>query len=361
MSILLSRTRLGDVELKNRVVMAPMTRCRATTEHVPTELMAEYYAQRASAGLLITEGTAPDPNGCGYARIPGAWSLEQVEGWKKVTAAAHDKGAKLAMQLMHTGRVSHPLNMPQGARVLSPSATTAPGEMYTDQEGPQPYPQAEEMTAPQIEATIEGFVTAAKNAAKAGFDFVEVHGANGYLVEQFLAKNTNQRTDEWGGSFEKRARFALEVCRRIAAAIGAERVGIRLSPYGVFNGIEPWETVSEDYEWLAQQLGKLGIGYLHTVDHSSMGAPQLPEDLLPRLRTAFPKALILSGGYDQARAEADLEAKRGDLVAFARHLLANPDLVQRFEQGASLNQPNMDTFYTPGPVGYTDYPTLAAS
>ncbi|MCK6506779.1 alkene reductase [Myxococcota bacterium] len=349
---------LGPLTLPNRIVMAPMTRCRASADHVPTPLMAEYYAARADGGLLITEGTAPDGNGCGYARIPGLWSQEQVAAWKVVTDAVHARGGRIAVQLMHTGRVGHPLNLPAGARILGPSATRVAGEMYTDQQGPQPYPVAAEMTAAEIEQTIEGYVTACRNAMAAGFDMVELHGANGYLIDQFLAPVANQRTDAWGGDIQGRGRFALEVARRCADAIGADRVGIRLSPNGAFNSIVPWEGFEQDYAWLCGELGRLRLAFLHLVDHSSMGAPPVSSALKARLRDAFGGTLILSGGYDRARADQDLADGLGHLVAFGRPYLANPDLVARLREGVDLNPVDYGTFYTPGEKGYTDYPTL---
>jgi len=349
---------LGTLSLPNRVVMAPMTRSRATPDHTPTPLMAEYYAARADGGLLITEGIAPDPNGCGYPRIPGLWSQAQVAAWKVVTQAVHDAGGRMSAQLMHTGRVGHPLNLPEGAAVLAPSAVAAPGEMYTDQQGPQPHPEPRAMTADEIEATIQGFVTAGRNAIAAGFDLVEVHGANGYLVEQFLSPDTNQRQDGWGGGIQGRGRFAIEVCRRLAAAIGADHVGIRLSPLGAFNGVVPWEGAEADFTWLAKELGALKLAYLHLVDHSSMGAPVVPDTLKAAITQAFGGTIILSGGYDRQRADADLAAGKGDLVAFGRPFLANPDLVTRLQKGAPLNPPDFGTFYTPGAKGYTDYPTM---
>ena len=355
---LFSPFKLGALSLSNRIVMAPMTRCRASADHIPLPLMAEYYASRAEAGLLITEGTAPDANGCGYARIPGLWSPEQVDGWKGVTDAVHKAGGRIAVQLMHTGRASHPLNMPAGAELVSASATRLSGEMYTDQEGPQPYPAARELGPLEVESTIKGFVMAARNARTAGFDAVELHGANGYLIEQFLAPCSNQRTDVWGGNIQGRGRFALEIAKRTAEAIGGDRVGIRLSPFGVFNDIEPWDSLAHDYIWLARELGRAGIAFIHLVDHSSMGAPAVPDELKQAIRKAFDGPVILSGGYDGARAEADLAADKGELVAFARAFLANADLVKRLRVGADLNAPDFGTFYTPGPVGYTDYPVL---
>ena len=350
---------LGALELPNRIVMAPMTRCRATADHIPTPIMAEYYASRADGGLLITEGTAPDANGCGYARSPGLWSAAQVAGWKQVTDAVHAKGGRIAVQLMHTGRVGHPLNMTDGGRLLAPSATTVPGEMYTDAQGPQPYPEAVAMSEAEVEEAIAGFVTASKHAIEAGFDAVELHGANGYLIDQFLSPCTNLRADAWGGDITGRGRFALETARRCAEAIGADRVGIRLSPFGAFNGITPWDTIAADFTWLAGRLGELKLAYVHIVDHSSMGAPPVPAELKAALKDAFGGTIILSGGYDRARAEADLTEGKGELVAFGRPYLANADLVARLRANAELNAPDFGTFYTPGAQGYTDYPTVA--
>lgn len=356
-AMLFEPTSLAGLSLKNRVVMAPMTRSRAIG-NVPNALMAEYYAQRAGAGLIITEGTSPSKNGLGYARIPGAYSEEQVAGWRLVTEAVHARGAKIFLQLMHTGRVSSLLNMPEGAEVVGPSAKPAPGDMYTDAKGPQPHDAPRPMTEADIAQAIAEHVSAAKNAIAAGFNGVEVHGANGYLVEQFLNANVNDRTDGYGGSAEGRNRFALELTRAVAEAIGKEKVGVRLSPFGAFNGTGAFDGVHEQYVALATELGKLGVAYVHVVDHESMGAPHVPQETKTALRAAFGGAIILSGGYDAARAEADLKEGRGELVAFGRPALANPDLVERMKQGAALQAPRFDTFYTPGPEGYTDYPTL---
>ena len=336
-----------------------MTRSRAIG-NVPNDHMVEYYAQRAQdAGLLITEGTAPSPNGLGYPRIPGVYSPAQVAGWKKVTDAVHAKGGRIFLQLMHVGRIGHPLNLPQGAALVAPSAIAASGSMYTDQEGPQPHPTPRAMSAADVEAALEEFVSASKNAIEAGFDGVELHGANGYLIDQFLNPRSNQRDDAWGGSPAARNAFAIEAARRSAAAIGAKRVGIRLSPYGAFNDLAAFDGIDAQYEALAAELGKLGLAYVHIVDHAAMGAPAVPDTVKTAIRRAFGGAIILSGGYDAARAEADLAAGKGELVAFGRPYLANPDLLARFEEDAELNAPKHDLFYTPGAEGYTDYPSLA--
>jgi N-ethylmaleimide reductase len=358
MSLLFSPTKLGSLTLQNRLVMSPLTRNRAT-DNVPNDLMVEYYAQRASSvGLVITEGTSPSPNGLGYPRIPGLFSAAQVAGWKRVTEAVHAKGAKIFAQLMHTGRIGHPNNLPAGASVVAPSAVAAAGEIYTDAEGMRPHAAPKAMSEADIKTAIEEYVQASKNAIAAGFDGVELHGANGYLIEQFIRPNSNQRTDAYGGSIEKRARFGLEVAKAVVVAIGRDKVGIRLSPYGAFNDMPAYAEMEADYVYLAKELNAVGLLYVHIVDHSSMGAPKVPQSIKDAFRKEFKGALILSGNYDVARAESDLEAGKADLIAVGRPILANPDLVARWKAGASLNAPDPTTFYTPGPKGYTDYPIL---
>lgn len=345
---------LGKVQLKNRVVMAPMTRSRAAG-NVPNELMEKYYCLRAGAGLIITEGTSPSPNGLGYARIPGLFSNEQVQGWRRINDGVHAAGGKIFVQLMHTGRVSHPANMADGTRIVAPSALALAGNIWTDSNGMQPYPVPTEMNEGDIASTIAEYSHAAKLAIQAGFDGVELHAANGYLIDQFLNKATNQRTDRWGGSIENRIRFAVEVAKASAAAIGADRIGMRISPYGVFNGTAPDVEMDAMYLRLIEELNKLGLVYIHVVDHSSMGAPEVSPALKAKIRSTFKGRYILSGGYDAARANADLNTNQGDLVAFGRPFISNPDLVQKLQSGAALTVPDFDTFYTPGEKGYTDY------
>jgi N-ethylmaleimide reductase len=360
-TILFAPAQLGSLTLRNHLVMAPMTRNRATADtNAPTPLFIEYYRQRAGAGLIVTEGTSPAPNGTGYARIPGIYTPDQVAAWKPVTEAVHAAGGAIFMQLMHTGRIGHPANLPAGAELTGPSAIAAAGEIYTDTEGMQAHPTPRELTTEEVKTAVQEFVQAARNAIEAGFDGVELHGANGYFIEQFIRSTSNQRTDEYGGSPENRARFALEVAQAVAEAIGTEKTAIRLSPYGVFNDM-PYEADAENatYEYLISELNRLGLVYLHLVDHSSMGAPTAPAEFVGRVRATFTNTLILSGGYDKARAEADLVAGRADLIAFGRPFLANPDLVERLQQDAPLNAPDFATFYTPGEKGYTDYPVLA--
>jgi N-ethylmaleimide reductase len=319
-------------------------------------MMAKYYGQRSSAGLIITEGVSPSPNGLGYARIPGLFQEEQCKAWKGVTDAAHAGGAKIFVQLMHTGRVSHPANLPIGAKLMAPSALVAPGQMWTDAEGMKDHPVPTMMTETEIQSAIQEFAKSATLAIAAGFDGVEIHGANGYLIDQFLNTASNQRTDEWGGSIQNRARFALEVARAVVHAIGADRTGIRLSPYGVFNGMQPDAEMDALYTYLAQEVNALHLGYVHIVDHSSMGAPPVSSDLKAKIRTTFKGVYILSGGYDLDRASVDLTEGRGDLVAFGRPFISNPNLVKKLKNRETLANPDMNTFYTPGEQGYTDYP-----
>ena len=349
---------LGALELQNRIVMAPMTRNRSTG-NVPPAFAALYYGQRSSAGLIVTEGTSPSPNGLGYARIPGLFNSAQVTGWQAVTQAVHRGKGRIFIQLMHTGRIGHPANLPPGAELLGPMAQAAAGEIFTDASGLQPYPAPRAMTDADVHKVIAEYVTASTLAREAGFDGVELHAANGYLLEQFLNPRVNRRTDRWGGPKEARASLLFETVRAVAKAIGRERLGVRLSPHGVFNDMPPYEGVQEEYAWIAGQLADLGLGYLHLVDHGSMGAPAVPDLTKAAIREAFPGILILSGGYDRARAEADLAAGRADLIAFGRPFIANPDLPDRLQSSVPLAVPDPATFYTPGEPGYDDYPAAA--
>lgn len=359
MSILFSPTQLGSLHLQNRLVMAPMTRSRAIN-NIPNQLMAEYYAQRSSAGLIITEGTALSQNSLGYPRIPGIFSPNHIEGWRVITDAVHRGGAKIFLQLMHTGRIAHPLNMPAGARVLAPSSVAAKEQMHTDSHGALPLPTPEPMTQQDIRLTVEEHVDAAQNAIIAGFDGVELHAANGYLLEQFIRPNTNLRDDNYGGSINNRVRFVLDVVDAVSHAIGRERVGIRLSPFGVFNDMPLHDAMEADYTFLASALNDQGLlAYIHLVDHSSMGAPEVPNSIKEIFRSVFNGTLILSGGYDFERAERDITLDKADMIAFGRSFLANHDLPKRWQQGVALNAPDYSTLYTPGEKGYTDYPHLA--
>ena len=346
----------GTTALTNRIVMAPMTRCRAIG-NIPNELMVKYYEQRSQAGLIITEGTAPSPNGLGYARIPGIFDAPQIAGWKKVTNAAHGNGGKIMVQLMHTGRISHPLNMPAGARIIAPSPIKAAGQMWTDAKQLQDFITPEEMTAEDIVTTKAAFVTAAKNAVEAGFDGVELHGANGYLLEEFLSPVSNTRTDNYGGNMENRCRFVIETVAAVAAAIGKENTGIRLSPYGVASDMPHYPEIDATYNYLSSQLNSLGIAHIHLVDHSAMGAPAVPEAMKKMVRDNFKKTLILCGGFDKEKAETAIENGMADLVAFGRPFINNPDLVERMTNDWPLSEKmDMDLFYTADEKGYTDYP-----
>lgn len=356
---LFSKYILGNIELNNRIVMAPMTRSRAVG-NIPNDLMATYYEQRATAGLLITEGISPSPNGLGYARIPGIFNEAQVAGWRKVTDAVHKKGGRIFAQFMHTGRVGHPDNLPEGAELLGPSAIGLTGKMFTDQQGLVPFPVPREMSLEDIETAQNEYVQSAKNAIEAGFDGVELHGANGYLICQFLNTASNQRTDQYGGSAENRNRFALEVAQKVADAIGPEKTAIRISPYGVSNEMDIFDGMEDQYEQLVIGLSKLNLVYVHVVDHSSMGAPEVPESMKSKIRKAFAGTVIVSGGLDKAKAEAALQEDKGDLAAYGKPFISNPDLVYKLENDLPLTPWDNTTFYVGGEKGYIDYPFAQA-
>lgn len=358
---LFSPCRLGPITLQNRVVMSPMTRSRAIG-NLANALMAAYYRQRAGAGLIITEGTSPSPNGLGYARIPGLFSPPQTAAWKGVTTAVHEQGGRIFVQLMHTGRVGNILNLPAGAEIIAPSAVAMNGKIWTDREGELPCDSPRAMTAAEISAAVDEYAQAAGNAIAAGFDGVEIHAANGYLLTQFLDPASNRRDDDYGGDGDRRNRFVVEVAAAVAAAIGAGRVGIRLSPGGVFNDMSgDYPGMAGQYRALASLLGAQKLAYLHLVDHSSMGGPKpeaaIVQAICRTFRAAGGQAVILSGGYDRERAEADLQSGAADLVAFGRPFIANPDLVARLQRDLPLALPDPATFYTPGAAGYCDYPS----
>ncbi|RFM30274.1 alkene reductase [Deminuibacter soli] len=350
--------KLGDILLKNRLVMAPMTRGRAI-DNQPNELMAEYYTQRSSAGLIISEGIAPSPNGLGYARMPGIYSAEQIAGWKKVTQAVHAKGGKIFAQLMHCGRMSHPLNVPEGGKIVAPSAIASGTDMWTDQQGMLPAPVPEAISTAAIPLTIDEFVQAAENAITAGFDGVELHSANGYLLEQFMSPGSNHRSDAYGGSIEKRARMVLEVARAVSQRIGTGKTAIRISPFGTAGGMEVYEEIAQAYQYLAAELQQLGLVYLHITDNSSAGVPDVPLSLKQSIRKLFRNTLILSGsyGYDMERAEEDLSTGLANLIALGRPYISNPDLKERLQNNWPLAEPaSASTYYAGTAKGYTDYP-----
>jgi N-ethylmaleimide reductase len=353
--ILFSEFKLGNIILKNRIVMSPMTRNRAIG-NVPNDMMAEYYKLRADAGLLITEGTSPSPNGLGYARIPGLYNRDQVNGWRKVTDAVHNNNGRIFVQLMHTGRVAHPFNMPENAKILSSSALAINGEMWTDKGQMQPFPIPKEMSIDEISDTINEYVNSARLAIEAGFDGVELHGANGYLIEQFINPTVNQRNDKYGGSIENRLRFVLEIAQKTADAIGGDKLAIRVSPYGVSQGLKFYDEIDETYIFLTEKLNEAGLVYMHIVDHSALGAPPVSPKLKEEIRARFNGALILAGGYDAAKAEHDLQESKADLIAFGRYFISNPDLVNKFKHGSELRIADKSTFYSSGAKGYIDYP-----
>jgi N-ethylmaleimide reductase len=353
---------LGNMHLKNRIVMAPLTRSRADAEtNAPGALQATYYGQRASAGLIIAEGTSPSPNGIGYPRIPGIYSQVQVDGWRQVASSVHENGGHLFVQLMHCGRVAHQANLPEGAEVIAPSAVELPGEMYTDSQGMQPHTPARAMTLEDIADTAGEYVQAARNAVDAGCDGVEIHAANGYLLEQFIHPHTNRRDDAYGGSLESRCRFVLEVVQQCCDAIGKERVGIRLSPYGTFNDMPHYDDIDAAYLYLAKELEKIGLLYIHLADMSGMGGPAIPRSLKEAMSNSFGGDVILCGDYDKARAEEELKLEIADLIAFGRPFIGNPDFVERLRNDWPLAEADMETFYTPGEKGYSDYPAYEAS
>lgn len=342
----------------NRIVMAPLTRLRAL-QNTPNLLMASYYAQRAEAGLIISEGVSPSPNGLGYPRMPGIFNQAQIDGWKLVTQAVHAKGGKIFAQLMHSGRVGHQLNLPKGAHLVAPSAIPANGFISTDQEGRKNNGHPRELSTDALSAVKEEFVQAAKNAITAGFDGVELHGANGYLLEQFLSPHSNQRTDAYGGSVDNRIRFVVEVTTAVAEAIGKDKTGIRISPYGVAGDMHAYDEIDQTYIKLATAMNEIGILYIHIADHSAGGAPEVPLRIKQEIRKAFGNTIIQNGGYDLYRAAQDINAGLTDLVAFGKPFINNPDLVDRLRHGKPLNLIlDASTFYTTGAKGYTDYPVF---
>ncbi|TBW09853.1 alkene reductase [Azotobacter chroococcum] len=360
---LLSPLRLGTLTLPNRVVMAPLTRSRAAQPgDVPTALNAEYYAQRAGAGLIVTEAAQISRQGQGYALTPGIYSGAQIDGWRRVTDAVHRQGGHIALQLWHVGRISHASLQPGGGQPVAPSAIRANMQTFIIQaDGTPAHPPCDEPRAlrgEELPGIVADYAQGARNAIAAGFDLVEIHAANGYLLHQFLATATNRRDDAYGGSLENRARLVLEVVDAVVAAVGAERVGIRLSPWMPYNDIEDAEAGPMAL-YLAEQLGRRGLAYLHLHEAEWMGVPGYPEGFREAVRARFPGAIVVCGGYTAARAEALLQTGLADAVAFGRPYIANPDLVQRFAQGAPLAEADQATFYGGGTEGYTDYPAWA--
>lgn len=353
LDLLLSPVQVGTLPLKNRMIMAPMTRSRAGEGDVATPTVAEYYRQRASAGLIITEGSQVSAQGKGYMRTPGIFTAAQIAGWKQVTEAVHAEGGRIFLQLWHVGRLSHPLVQLNGAQPVAPSAIKADGEIYTP-EGLKPYESPRALSLDEIPRVVADFRKAAENAKLAGFDGVEIHGANGYLIDQFLRDGTNTRTDAYGGSVENRARFLKEVVESVIEVFGASRVGVRLSP--IFNYFSMSDSNPQTiFNYASKMLSRYGLAYLHAVQLGE-GAFNFLE-----LKRRFGGTYIANGSYSAERAATALSSGEADLVAFGTPFLANPDLVERFKQGEALNEADPSTFFQGGEHGYTDYPTLAES
>lgn len=350
MSTLFTPIEIGDLSLPNRVVMAPMTRNRADAEDAPHDLNVEYYRQRASAGLIITEGSQVSPQGKGYPRTPGIHSERQLAGWRRVTDAVHDAGGRIFLQLWHVGRASHPSLQPGNALPVAPSAIAPEGETFTG-EGMHPFVVPHALSTAEIPGVVAQFRHGAEQARKAGFDGVELHGANGYLIDQFLRDGTNQRSDAYGGSVENRARFLREVVEAVVAVWGAARVGVRLSPTGSFNSMSDRDPAAT-FGHAAELLGRYGLAYLHVVeDASGFGWTEL--------KRRFGGPYIANGGYDRARADAVLAAGRADLISFGAPYIANPDLVERLRHTAPLTEADRSTFYGGDHRGYIDYQPFA--
>ncbi|NMM09083.1 MAG: alkene reductase [Polaromonas sp.] len=367
MPSLFDTVQAGALQLPNRIVMAPLTRNRAP-DAIPTPLMIEYYAQRASAGLLITEATAISHQGQGYSDVPGLYGTEQLDGWKRITEAVHDKGGRIVVQLWHVGRVSHTDLQPHGGKPVAPSAIAAKTKTVLIKDGVPTFVETSEPRAldlAELPDIVHSYQAAARNAVEtAGFDGVEIHGANGYLLDQFLKSGSNQRTDDYGGSIKNRARLLLEVVRAVTGAIGGGRTGIRLSP------VTPANDAHDDdpqplFDYVVRQLAKLDLAYIHIIEGATGGPRDMPDrpfdyaELKAAYRAAGGQgAWMVNNGYDKAMAEQAVK-DGADLVAFGKPYIANPDLVERLRSNAPLNKPDQATFYGGGAKGYTDYPALA--
>jgi len=366
--MLFTSYRLGALELPNRIVMPPMTRSRAAAGNVATPVMAQYYAQRASAGLIVSEGTQISPQGQGYAWTPGIHSEAQVQGWRDVTAAVHTQGGRIFAQLWHVGRVSHVALQPGGQAPVSSSALQAEGvKVFIDPQGRGPEQGVGEMvqhsmpralSADEIPGVVRDYALAARNAIAAGFDGVELHGANGYLINQFIDSQANRRSDEYGGSLQNRLRFLREVVAAVVAEVGAERVGVRLAPLTTLQGAVD-DTPQATYLAAAHVLDQLGVAYLHVAEADWEDAPEMPVAFKEALRMIYSGTLIYAGKYDVARAEEALQRGWADLIGFGRPFIANPDLPLRLQQGLALNTPDASRFFGGGAQGLVDYPGAA--
>lgn len=348
---------LGRYTLPNRIIMAPLTRCRAGEGNVPTSLNVDYYRQRASAGLIISEASQVSQQGQGYPATPGIYSPEQIAGWKLVTDAVHQQNGRIFLQLWHVGRSSHSSFQPGGALPVAPSAIAIEGELLTDQ-GMKPYETPRALERDEISGIVEQFRQGAENALEAGFDGVEIHGANGYLLDQFLRDGANKRTDDYGGSIENRARLQLEITEAVVGVWGNDRVGIRLSPSSTFNGMSD-SNPEATFGYLVEQLNRFNLAYLHLLEPGESdlrhGGHAVPTAYF---RPIYRGNLMANWDYDQAKANAAIASGSADLISFGKAFIANPDLPERFKLNAPLNPPDPDTFYGGGEHGYTDYPTL---
>lgn len=341
---------IGDLQLPNRIFMAPLTRLRGTADHIPTPIMAEYYTQRASAGLILSEGTPVDPMGVGYQNVPGIWSSEQVEAWKPIVQAVHDRGGHIFAQIWHVGRISDP-SLLSGQPPVAPSAIAATGHVSLLR--PQrPYPRPRALETQEVKQVVEAFRRGAQNAQAAGFDGVELHGANGYLLDQFLQDGSNRRTDEYGGPIENRARLLLEATDTAISVFGRGRVGVHLAPRGDSHGISDSD-LTATFSYVAKELGKRRIAFIAAREHIG------PDSIGPHLKQLFGGILVANEAIDQEVGQQLLDEGKADAVAFGKLFIANPDLPIRFRKHAPLNRPEPNTFYAPGPHGYIDYPALA--
>lgn len=352
MANLFSPGSLGDVELSNRIVMAPMTRSRAGEGDVPTALTVEYYRQRATAGLIVTEGAQPSANGKGYCRTPGIHTPEQVAAWRQVVEAVHEEGGRIALQIMHCGRIAHPDNQLPGAEIVAPSAVQARGQIYTDTAGMQDHGMPRALETAEIPGVIEEYRQATINAFEAGFDAVELHCTSGYLPAQFLSTGTNQRTDQYGGSVANRIRFVVEVLEAMGSVAGAGRVGMRICPGNPFNDLQD-DDPRETFAALLDAVRPMGLAWLHVIR-----LPRGPVDNLALAREHFGGPLIINESYSRDEADAAIQAGEATAVSFGRPFIANPDLVERFRRNAPLADFDLATLYTPGSKGYIDYPAL---
>ena len=357
MTNLFSPLKVGAMTAPNRIFMAPLTRCRATAEHVPTDLMAEHYAPRASAGLIVAEATMAMEGNSSFWMEPGIYSAEQIAGWKLVTDAVHTAGGRIFLQIWHGGRACHPL-LNDGAQPVAPSPLPILGDEVHTPEGKKPYVMPRELRDDELPGIVAGFKKAAENALAAGFDGVEVHGANGYLLDEFLRDGANKRSGPYGGPIENRARLLLEVIEAVVSVCGSDRVGVRISPLNSYNSMIDSDPIGLS-TWLATRLNDFNLAYLHVMRSDFF--QQQSGDVMTPIRAAYKGVMIGNMGYTAAEAEQAIADGKLDAVAFGTGFLANPDLPARIKAGAELNQPNPATFYSPGPAGYTDYPSLAAT